>query len=215
MWSCGVILYILLCGYPPFNGNSWGQILGSVKRGKYFFEGRAWRHISPEAKGLISRLLEYSPARRISAREALSERWVQGGKKSAASAPPIKSSLKNLLSFKVQCSLQQLVMTFIANRLQSRDEQRRLQREFAGLDTNGDGILQREELVGGYMRLGKKSAEAGAIVNRIMAEIDTNNNGTIDFSEFLTANLKMQEAVEDKQLMEAFKLFDKVLLPSP
>eukprot|EP00826_Nyctotherus_ovalis_P010804 TRINITY_DN12828_c0_g2_i4.p1 TRINITY_DN12828_c0_g2~~TRINITY_DN12828_c0_g2_i4.p1 ORF type:complete len:479 (-),score=99.03 TRINITY_DN12828_c0_g2_i4:215-1651(-) len=173
--------------------------------------GRAWRHISPEAKSFIARLLEYSPAKRISAREALGKRWIQGGRKSMTSAPPIKSSLRNLQSFKVQCSLQQLVMIFIANRLQSKDEQKRLQSEFAGLDTNGDGSLQREELVSGYIRLGKKPAEAGAIVDRIMAEIDTNNNGTIDFSEFLMANLKMQEAVEDKQLMEAFKLFDKVL----
>ena len=142
----------------------------------------------------------------------MNDKWIQvWTKKNTLSVSPISSSLKNLQSFTVQCSLQKLVMTFIANRLQSEDEHKRLQSEFANLDTNGDGVLQREELINGYKRLGKTSAEASAIVDKIMADIDTNNNRAIDFSEFLMANLKMQEVIEDKQLKEAFKLFDKVL----
>ena len=179
----------------------------------FYCLAKAWKSISIEAKDLISRLLEYSPSRRISAKDALNDRWIKEWTKNDKTSPtPIKSSLKNLQSFKVQSSLQQLVMTFIANRLQNEDEQKRLRIQFADLDANGDGVLQKDELTNGYIKLGKKPLEAKNIVNKIMSEIDTNNNGSIDFSEFLTANLRIQEATADSQLMEAFRLFDKVIL---
>ena len=79
-------------------------------------------------------------------------------------------------------------------------------------DTNGDGLLQREELVEAYIKLGKTHMEANTMVMEILEKIDSNDNGNVDFSEFLTANLKKHEAIEDMQLMEAFKLFDKVHL---
>ncbi len=101
-------------------------------------------------------------------------------------------------------------MAFIANHLQSQDYLRKLRVEFAKLDTNGDGILQKEELISAYVKLGKSPAAAKNIVEDLMDNLDANNNGTIDFSEFLTANMNMEEAMADKQLMEAFRLFDKV-----
>lgn len=59
LWSIGVILYILLCGYPPFNGPNDDQIIKRVKLGKFSTEEEEWKHISPEAIDLVKRLLAY------------------------------------------------------------------------------------------------------------------------------------------------------------
>jgi calcium-dependent protein kinase len=101
-------------------------------------------------------------------------------------------------------------MAYIANHLQSQDNQKRLRIEFAKLDQNGDGLLQKDELISAFIQLGKTPEEARVEVEAIMAKIDVNNNGTIDFSEFLTANIKMEETIGEDKLKEAFKLFDKV-----
>jgi calcium-dependent protein kinase len=67
VWSCGVILYILLCGYPPFSGRSEDDILAKVKSGKFRFDPEDWDHISADAKELIQKMLTLNPSKRISA----------------------------------------------------------------------------------------------------------------------------------------------------
>mmetsp|Transcript_92019 Transcript_92019/g.137800 ORF Transcript_92019/g.137800 Transcript_92019/m.137800 type:complete len:83 (-) Transcript_92019:210-458(-) len=57
VWSCGVILYILLCGYPPFNGSSNEIIMEGVKKGSYSFDPPEWDNVSDEAKDLIGKML--------------------------------------------------------------------------------------------------------------------------------------------------------------
>jgi len=76
LWSIGVILYILLCGYPPFNGANDDQIIKRVKQGKYRTDDEEWTNISPEAIDLVNRLLTYNPNDRISAMQALQHTWV-------------------------------------------------------------------------------------------------------------------------------------------
>ena len=71
IWSIGVILYILLCGYPPFNGANDKQIIEAVLKGKFTLEEPEWEDISEDAKDLVKKLLEYDPKKRISAGDAL------------------------------------------------------------------------------------------------------------------------------------------------
>ena len=61
VWSVGVIIYILLCGYPPFTGRNENEILKSVKKGVLDFDPEDWNYISIEAKCLIQKMLEYDP----------------------------------------------------------------------------------------------------------------------------------------------------------
>jgi calcium-dependent protein kinase len=83
---------------------------------------------------------------------------------------------------------------------------------FQDFDKNGDGVLEREELIQGYISLGKTKKQACVIVDDIMNKVDVNKNGTIDYSEFLMANFNQEEAVSKSKLKQTFKLFDKVML---
>lgn len=76
LWSIGVILYILLCGYPPFNGATDDMIIQKVKSGKYRVDDDEWQTISDDAIDLVSKLLEYNPSKRINAAEALQHKWI-------------------------------------------------------------------------------------------------------------------------------------------
>lgn len=71
LWSCGVILYILLCGYPPFNGQTDKKIIEAVLSGEYTVDEPEWHSVSDPAKNLVQRLLEKNPDNRISALDAL------------------------------------------------------------------------------------------------------------------------------------------------
>lgn len=103
LWSCGVVLYILLCGYPPFNGVSERLIMENVLLGKYTMAGYEWDKISLEAKDFITRLLEYEPSNRPSAKEALENPWLKKYcEVDRIKRPIITQALGNLRSFHVK-----------------------------------------------------------------------------------------------------------------
>jgi calcium-dependent protein kinase len=77
IWSIGVILYILLSGKPPFDGNDDKEIVNSVRIGTYSLSGAEWKNISAEAKDLIKKMLTYDIAQRISAESALTHPWIK------------------------------------------------------------------------------------------------------------------------------------------
>nr|AAC79460.1 calcium/calmodulin-dependent kinase type II beta subunit [Gallus gallus] len=76
IWACGVILYILLVGYPPFWDEDQHKLYQQIKAGAYDFPSPDWDTVTPEAKNLINQMLTINPAKRITAHEALKHPWV-------------------------------------------------------------------------------------------------------------------------------------------
>eukprot|EP01064_Diplonema_japonicum_P016121 TRINITY_DN24132_c0_g1_i1.p1 TRINITY_DN24132_c0_g1~~TRINITY_DN24132_c0_g1_i1.p1 ORF type:complete len:472 (+),score=110.09 TRINITY_DN24132_c0_g1_i1:44-1417(+) len=98
VWSAGVIIYILLCGFPPFRGRSTNEQFKNIVRGVYAFPpNRVWGVITDSAKDLISKLLVLDPADRLSAREALQHPWLEG--RSTAPDANLEETVTNLKEF--------------------------------------------------------------------------------------------------------------------
>jgi len=76
LWSVGVIAYVILCGYPPFNGTSHDETHKSVLRGQYYFPAEDWKNISDEAIDFIYRALQMNPKKRMTADQALKHPWI-------------------------------------------------------------------------------------------------------------------------------------------
>eukprot|EP01028_Stygiella_incarcerata_P008039 TRINITY_DN3398_c0_g1_i1.p1 TRINITY_DN3398_c0_g1~~TRINITY_DN3398_c0_g1_i1.p1 ORF type:complete len:325 (+),score=89.71 TRINITY_DN3398_c0_g1_i1:147-1121(+) len=95
MWSIGVVLYILLCGFPPFYSEHTPDLFDQIIQGEYSFPDPYWTHISASAKDIISRMLVVDPRGRLSPRDALAHPWIRGTTASGGEIPGIVDSLKS------------------------------------------------------------------------------------------------------------------------
>lgn len=76
VWSLGVVLYVMLCGYPPFDSDSNEENMNNIKAGKYSFPSPDWDNVSDQAKDLVRKMLTPDPKKRITAEEVLKHPWM-------------------------------------------------------------------------------------------------------------------------------------------
>jgi calcium-dependent protein kinase len=209
IWSAGVNMYILLCGFPPFGGNSDEQILKKVAAGRFNFPSPEWDSISAEAKDLITMMLTLDLDRRPTAREALSHRWLQHASHEPLNASSASGIFRNLQSFKTERTLQKATLTFIASQLSTNAEKADMITIFQSLDSDNSGTLSRDELIRGFEQLfGAQVEDVESEVDRIMEEVDTDRSGEIDYTEFAIATMNRQKLVSREHLETAFRAFD-------
>lgn len=208
VWSVGVIMYIILCGYPPFNGDSDAEILTRIKEGKFIFPSEEWGSISKEAKDLIKSMLKFNPEERLSASDCLKHVWFTEHANKKIDAKLSAKSLENMKKFHAERKMQQAALTYIVNHLLSKEEKNELLDLFQSFDKNGDGVLSKEEIYEGYKQ-SMDPEDAMREVERIMSEIDIDKSGTIDYNEFLMAATNKQNLMNKEKLEQTFNMFDK------
>jgi calcium-dependent protein kinase len=209
VWSCGVVLFILLSGCPPFDGDNEREVLGKVLKGNYSFSAPVWAHISPEARNLINRLLTYDDKLRPSASEVLQDPWlVKNSQTFGKSSFDLLPIFNNLRQFSSKQKLQRAILTFIASQLLSKEETQELSQHFRGIDADCDGKITKEELILEYeKKLSKQRAKEE--VEKIMDQVDTDKSGFIDYTEFIIATMTKEKLLSRKNLERSFKAFDK------
>jgi calcium-dependent protein kinase len=214
LWSCGVILYILLTGLPPFFGKNEEEIFEKIKIGKYDLTSVHWRIVSKEVKDLVKGLLNYNPKVRLGAEQALNHIWfLKFQTKQQAnliSDEKIKNCVKNIQNYKAAYVLQQAALAFLVHNSTHLPEIQDAYRLFNLIDVNGDGVIIKEEFFKGLKKYWNKDEdEIAEEVEKIFKKIDADNNGYVEYEEFCRAAIDKSKFLKDDILKMAFRFFDK------
>ena len=205
IWSAGIILYFLLSGEPPFNGMNDEEIYSKIKEMKFTFPEQQWNNISIDAKDLIKKMI-CNENERLSAIEVLEHDWIKN------CAPNSKGTLSNIniqyfKKYKNMHKIKRAIYTFIALRL-SDEETKYLKRLFQFFDVDNDGRITLNEMKDAFIRLNIKNYENE--IENIFNSIDTDKNGIIDYTEFLSASINGNlSIISKKTLKNTFLLLDK------
>ena len=211
-WSVGVILYMTLVGRAPFDGKDDEEIIKKINSVDYNKnEPRLVKH-SPEVRDLVSKLLEKDTEKRYSAKEALEHPWFSkyGGRAlfSNFNEEEIKPFIDNLLNYSFNSKIQQLVIAFLVHNLPSTDSSILILKLFRYFNKSGNCKLSKEELVNGLYAY-KPKEEVDKIIDHLFLLLDGDNDGFVEYEEFLRACIKKKQILTSTYLKYAFKFIDK------
>jgi calcium-dependent protein kinase len=214
LWSCGVILYILLVGFPPFDGETDEEIEANVRCGEYTFDTEEWVGVSDDAKNLVRNLLQMDPNKRYTAEQSLKDIWITKNvtmhslKTKEMVASKHKFNSDALKKFTSKNKLKQASIAFLVHNMSTNEMVKNLRAIFKELDDSGDGRLSHEELKKGYQKFFSDSLsemEFEALINKL----DGDNSGFVEYEEFLRATMDTESILTEKNLKLAFDFFDK------
>lgn len=201
------MLYILLCGNPPFTGKNDKEIMAKVATGQVSFDDEAaWAPVSYKGKNMILGLMQELEEKRLTAHLALEEDWIKSKHLHQANALVMSGVSANLASFKNERALKKAALHAVA--LQLDDAKiKQLRQAFESMDANQDGTLSAEELQEGLEKSGISGLPCD--IPRLVEMLDTSHNGAVDYSEFLAGTINQRECLQEGVLWEAFRAFDK------
>ncbi|CAD8116898.1 unnamed protein product [Paramecium sonneborni] len=200
LWNLGVIAYQMICGYPPFEGNTIESVKSQIKKMAAQYNNFQFDRVSKLCRQLIQRVL-VPIKQRISLQSFMNDHWFK---------IRIKQNDQNILNKlqqnKVKISeLQQLFLIFMIKNICSADQQQ-LYTEFVNLDENQDGQLTKEEILKVYSNKFDTKAEAKLFIENIFKIADVDKSGTIDFGEFLVAITDKSGLLTEDNLKTTFKM---------
>ena len=210
-WSVGVILYMLIVGRAPFDGKNDDEIIESIKIGDYNKNHPKLLSRSKEVQNLVSCLLERKINKRLSALDALNHPFFTkfNGRAlfSNFNESEIQSYIDNLLNYKFQSKFQQLVLAFVVHNIPQSNETRIILKLFRYFNTKGNCKLTKEELIIGLYKFRDKNI-VNESIDDIFLMLDGDNNGYIEYEEFLRACIDKNTVLNNENLQYAFKFLD-------
>ena len=135
-------------------------------------------------------MLKKEPKERPTAQDVLSNPWLIGYTRNTIRDQPIDAEVLmnlgvfNVLTIQAKKKLEKSIFSFISTQVTTSKDEKKLGDLFRSLDKNGDGILSKSEIEEGYDALG---IPVSPFINELMKKLDSNNNGTVDYNEFLVA----------------------------
>jgi len=214
VWSCGIIMYILLSGRPPFQGESDEELFDVVTNRTLSFDNEIWDHVSGEAKDLITSMLDKSPLTRFTIFEAmanqwttlqqtlLSARWSTGGHNLASEEWRLQVC-QNLKSFSEKNRFEKAATVLVAHLLDDAKIENLLH-EFKALDVNNDGRLSFKEMQQAFQTQGMTDN-----LEELFALVDFNSSSEIEYSTFIASTVEQKCLNREEYLWRAFKSMDQ------
>ena len=209
-WSCGVLMYILICGEPPFQGETEEEIFANVKKGKYSFHQKEFRDVSESCIDLIKQLLEPDKNQRITASEALKHAFFKENydpNLTFYKNMDKKNYLNQLLEVKkLPSKFHELIEAYLCFNFIKKDEEKKWTQVFRYLDHRGKNSLS-------FYDFRKTFKENGINVSKQQIQnmidiIDSDGNNTIEYQEFLRAMCDKETLYSDKNLESVFNSID-------
>ena len=215
IWSCGVILYILLCGYPPFNGSSNVDIFHNIQYSNPLFNAEEWKEVSPSAIDLIKNMLNKKPAKRYSAEQCLEHKWFMEneiydpfGLKGYTKKYNQLKAVNKMAEFVKENKFKQAVLQFITTQFDIKQEEENLRDVFKQFDVDKNGQITKKVFLKELVKLyGEEDAKL--LTNKIFGVLDLDGNGDISYNEFLTSVIDSRKFITNERLDKAFRMFDK------
>ena len=217
LWSCGVIMYILLTGRPPFNGGSEEEIMKKIKTGTYDLKKYPWGVISDEAKDLVKGLLQVDTKKRLTAKEALEHKWFKIEKTKSnilvynVKHRQLNKLIDNLMKYRSDNILRCAVIALLVHNSIQLNQAHDAVKLFNQIDKNGDGKISKDELFNGLQPYKKEISddELRKQVDIIFNNIDSDHNGYLEYEEFVRAAIDKDHFLSVNFLQFAFNYFDK------
>ncbi|KAL4439082.1 hypothetical protein ABPG74_008857 [Tetrahymena malaccensis] len=222
-WSAGVILYILLVGYPPFYGKSRSEIFKKIEKGVFSMDGPEWDLVSEDAKDLVKKMLVVDSKKRMTVDQALKHPWILKYQKKQSFTPSIVKSgsttaqdldfvdpkiINMLKNFRSPCKLRTEVMKVLVNQLNEKEIED-LKTAFRQIDKDQTGMIKVHELKDVMEKAGHKSSKEQ--IERIIRNISPcqeTKDISIKYSEFIAATLDQIVYVKAEKIWSLFKYFD-------
>ena len=211
-WSVGVILYMFLVGRAPFDGYSNEDIINSIRTKNYDENNPKLLQRSAEVRDLINNLLNKNTEKRFSAKEALNHEWFKkfNGRKLFANfvKNDIEPFIINLFNYTLLSKIQQLVIAFLVHNMPTTDKFGNILKIYRHFNELGDCKLTKGELIKGLSNY-RDEKEVKQKVDTLFIALDGDNNGYIEYEEFLRACVDKKEIFNENNLKYAFKFLDQ------
>ena len=210
LWSCGVIMFVLLTKKPPFGGRTDAVIMQNIQVGKYKTE--LLDKYSPYAKELVGLLLEKNIKKRINAETALNHPWFDVFKSKdiltdIQDKDAIKRFIENLKNYKRGTIIQETALAFLVHNYPDLDEIVTASKLFGQIDQLGHGKITLNEFKEGLKRILKKDMEEDA--EKIFENLDEYGSGYLEYEMFIRAAIDKKIFLTEDTLKFTFKFFDK------
>ena len=218
-WACGVMMYILLSGYPPFTGDNEEQIFHNILKEELNFNLPEFKNISDECKDLISKLLEKKANKRIKAEDALKHEFFTSGinmgnllkgkfKENSDFMKQMFNNKNTKLRGKKNSKFRDVVIAYIVLNFSEENVEKKAKQIFMEMSGGNkhflitkDTFISRMEKV--FKGLSKEE------IGELFDSIDQNKTGNIEYEELIRALTDKEKLLNEKNLREAFKFFDK------
>lgn len=211
LWSLGIIVFMLLSGYPPFYGTDKhtqqgrANLFDKIKSGKFAMKPERWKNVSRTARDFVRSLLVVDPDKRMSAAEALKHPWVADYKATRRADKLGSAIVLSFRRFAMASHFHRAICTVIGWHMKDADH-KSFENVFLELDYDQDGTISISELKHGLVR--HFGCQVGEIV-RFFESMDNNHDGRLSFTDFMGAMMATRAMRRDDWMHAAFDRFDR------